>query len=590
MGVRLWAAIALWVLCVAFSWADGFIINRFDTAVKLNSNGSMRVEESIQVTFLAPRRGIFRVIPVDYDTGRGFLRRVQLSSFHVDDGTGNKTRVKISRQGNNVNIRIGDPDITLPEGTQRTYRIRYTALGMMNWFDASSDWEPNAELYWNATGNEWDVAIEQSSVSVTFPQIKADDPIRARVFAGAYGSSESNQILGIGQKENGDTATTVSLTSNTLEVQRIQPLYPGEGLTFVLTLPASSIAKPSFWQQMQLFLIPNLGFGLPLLALLFMPLAWWRYGRDPKSGPMVVSYEPPEGMSGPLIGTFYDQRIDRSDLAALFVSLAVKGKIQIIEDLGGHSNIKVIKESDESGLDSAELKLYQLLKLERGLITRNDLRECVAPHLSNIQHALFQDLIDRGYYQHHPTWIKAGWTLGGMAVLGALGFVIFAMNPLNSPLHLIIGGGLAALITFGFAQYMPKRTVKGARVLGRVAGFRDFILRAKEKELEWMAKKEPSAALFEEYLPHAMAFGLVKQWTRAFEGVLVEPPDWYVGYAGRPFYFHTFGDSLSDFGNEVGHAAVTPPRSDGASGGGSGWSGGGGFSGGGFGGGGGGSW
>jgi uncharacterized membrane protein len=96
-------------------------------------------------------------------------------------------------------------------------------------------------------------------------------------------------------------------------------------------------------------------------------------------------------------------------------------------------------------------------------------------------------------------------------------------------------------------------------------------------------------ALFEELLPHAVAFGLTAQWAQAFQGVLHEMPTWYVSPYNTGFNPIYFSHDLNSINTNLASAAFTPPRSSGASGGGSGFSGGG-FSGGGFGGGGGGSW
>jgi uncharacterized membrane protein YgcG len=108
-----------------------------------------------------------------------------------------------------------------------------------------------------------------------------------------------------------------------------------------------------------------------------------------------------------------------------------------------------------------------------------------------------------------------------------------------------------------------------------------------------MSKKQPDQALFEAYLPHAIAFGLTREWADAFAGVLHAMPNWYVTPYGGGFDPRWFAYDLMNTSRALGTSASTPPRtssSSGSWGGGSGFSSGGGFSGGGFGGGGGGSW
>jgi hypothetical protein len=86
-----------------------------------------------------------------------------------------------------------------------------------------------------------------------------------------------------------------------------------------------------------------------------------------------------------------------------------------------------------------------------------------------------------------------------------------------------------------------------------------------------------------------MIFGYAKQWSKKFDGLLLEPPKWYVtpvGYYGNGFMPSEFGSSFESSIHDMQSVFTSTPSS---SGGGSSF-GGGGSSGGGFGGGGGGSW
>jgi uncharacterized membrane protein len=91
-------------------------------------------------------------------------------------------------------------------------------------------------------------------------------------------------------------------------------------------------------------------------------------------------------------------------------------------------------------------------------------------------------------------------------------------------------------------------------------------------------------ATFEKFLPFAMALGVEKKWAGAFQGIFTQPPSWYQGPVGGPFYAMGFMNSLNQMSARAGQVMSSAPRS---SSGGSGF-GGGGSSGGGFGGGGGG--
>jgi len=82
-----------------------------------------------------------------------------------------------------------------------------------------------------------------------------------------------------------------------------------------------------------------------------------------------------------------------------------------------------------------------------------------------------------------------------------------------------------------------------------------------------------------------MALGVEKNWSRAFQGILTQPPQWYRGSSyGPSFYPMMFTNDMSAMSSRASSVMSSAPRSSG----GSGFSGGGGSSGGGFGGGGGG--
>jgi uncharacterized membrane protein len=93
--------------------------------------------------------------------------------------------------------------------------------------------------------------------------------------------------------------------------------------------------------------------------------------------------------------------------------------------------------------------------------------------------------------------------------------------------------------------------------------------------------------MFEKFLPYAMALGVEKNWSKAFQGIYTQPPQWYQGGSyGPSFYPYMFVNNLNAMSVQAGSVMTSAPRSSGGSGFGDG-GGGGGFSGGGFGGGGG---
>ena len=118
----------LFILVFSFSCAiaaaHGFTIDKFDVKIDLKRDGSARFEERISVTFSEEKRGIFRDIPISYfNEKKRITRALDIWGVGVTDGAGTELETSISRQGDNLNIRIGSEDIWLPAGTQITYVI-----------------------------------------------------------------------------------------------------------------------------------------------------------------------------------------------------------------------------------------------------------------------------------------------------------------------------------------------------------------------------------------------------------------------------------------------------------------------------------
>jgi uncharacterized membrane protein YgcG len=576
----------------ALACAQAFVVKNFDANISLREDGVVDVIEKIDVHFNEERHGIFRFIPTSLPNANGSTRAVFVSSISTGDDPS-----KISSEGPNLKIRLGDPDKTFDAGTDHTYEIRYSVKNAINWFDEADSWKPYAELYWNVTGEQWETYIEHATVLVSFPPVTRDSDVRAKAFVGAYGSTEAITAASAGPGvRDPSLGMQMSLTKNSLQVERSGALQTGEGLTVVLDVPYAAINQPSTGEKIWMFLTPNMGFALPLFALLLGWIGFVKFGKDPAAGPMVVQFDPPDDMSGPEAGAMLDERVDQRDLVAGVVSLAVKGYLLIETTETGTvfkhtgATLRLTGKTPGPDLGSFELKLLTVLSGGGPVITETDMREVVAPNVSDLRSTLYQCLVDRGYYLSSPETARIAFGVVGVILVALLGLLFMAISPLHNSLPSIVGGVISLPIVFLFAYLAPRRTPQGAKTWALLRGFEEFMRRAREPELEWLARVQPDQALFEKYLPHAIAFGLTQQWSKAFQDIALQTPSWYVSPYGGPFNPIYFGNDLFGVSNAMSSAAFTPPRSSGASGGSSGFSSGGGFSGGGFGGGGGGSW
>ncbi len=572
-------------------------IDAYNVEISLNKNSSIDVTETIRVTFNESRRGIFRSIPYVLPGRAGLTRSVTLDSISVGDGTGYEAKTKITTENGYVKIRIGDANVWMSPGTEKTYTIKYRIIGAINWFEATNDWKEAAELYWNILGDEWDTTIANFTFTVQFPEVKSDSDVRAKLFSGAYGSRLNTSLLKTGAVDaNNETGCWLKLGRNRFDGGSNKIINPYEGISIVLDVPASLIDKLGFWESLGIFLKGNLGFLLIPFTFLSMVFFWLRFGRDPDTGPTAVQYDPPDNLSGPEAGALIDETVDQKDIAAGIISLAVKGKliIEFGEEVGmifkrRPVQLKPLDTPENEPLTAFESKLFGKIRSAGDLVTETELKTHVAPHISELRESLYDSLVTRRYYKQNPNSVRWTWMILGVLVVAFLAFLSTKISPIPSPTAAIIGGVVSGIIVLLFGWQMPKRTFAGARALREVRSFEEFIRRARGDELDWMSKKHPDQALFEKYLPHAVAFGLTAEWSEAFKNIALENPSWYHDPYGARFNYLYFSRDFDNMTNSVASAASVPPRSSGGSGGSSGF-GGGGFSGGGFGGGGGGSW
>jgi hypothetical protein len=550
------------------------VVERFDGAVDVRRTGEILVEETIRVRFTGSWNGIYRTIPVQYQTPQGFGYQLRLEVRDVVDGSGEPLRVEQSRERHYLKLKIWVPDA---RDATRTVRLRYRVPNGLKFF------EEHDELYWNVTGDEWDVPIQSATATILLPE--GVTGMRAAAFTGGYGSTE--QAAEIEEVQGGFVFRTE------------RPLNFGEGLTIAVGWDPGVVERPSAMDRVAGFLRANGLFLIPILAWGLMLWLWHTRGRDPASRAIVPRYEPPAGLTPAEVGTLVDGRVDSRDIASTVVDLAVRGFLRIEERekkgfLGFGGGVGYVFHSTRPPAEWSELQSHEQAVLrgifDGGSIPIRDLEDLEQEfyrELPGIKDGIFNRMKGAGYYRYRPSTvvgIYAGAGVGAIALFLAIGIPLSART-FVAPLTFISAGILTALAFFLVGPFMPARTVVGARVREEILGFQEFLERVEEDRFRRMIT---SPDLFERFLPHAMALGVEKRWARAFEGILTEPPEWYVGHHHPMGVFHTthFMSNLSHMTTATSSAMASQPRSSGGSGFGGG--GGGGFSGGGFGGGGGG--
>ena len=527
------------------------VIQSLEATVDVSTDGSIVVDETIVPRFTGSWNGIFRTIPIEYRTPQGLNYTLRLTIESVTDEEGASLRYESSRERHYRKLKIWVPGAT---DATRTVKLRYRVGNGLRFFDEHD------ELYWNVTGDEWEVPIESASADVRLPD--GVSGVRATAFRGAYGSTEQ---------------TDVAVQQAGVHVQTNRGLGMREGLTIVVGWNPGVVHRPTTVEKTTAVVSSNLPLVIPPLVFLAMFRLWRRRGRDPELAPITTQYEPPAQMTPAELGTLIDGKPDMRDITATIVDLAVRGYLHIAETqderfFGLFTNKDYTFTLSKDRGEWAALKAHErdlltaMFSSSLTTVTLSDLKNKFYKNLPGLRDELYRRLVSDGFYTGRPDHVRVLYIVAGVIVGAVIGFassailIYFGMQPVAG----IVAGILAGLTICLFGWFMPSRTTRGTRELEKVLGFREFLSRVESDRLDRLVK---TPAMFEKFLPFAMALGVEENWAKAFEGIYTEPPRWYSGPGGMTTFHPTsFTRNLGVMSTAAASTMASAPRSSGGSG------------------------
>jgi uncharacterized membrane protein len=543
-----------------------YSIEGFDAQIRVNRDASIDVTETITARFVGSYNGLYRTIPIKYRNAQGLNWTLGVSLQSARDDAGRNLRTETSREGANIKFKVWIPGAM---NATRTLVLRYHATNGLRFFDEHD------ELYWNVTGDQWEVPIRAATAEITLPP--GATGLRAIAFNGMYGATARD--------------ARVTIDGNVVRIVMPHALDYHEDLTAVVGWDKGLVTAPTAADRAMETASSNWPLLFPIPVFLFAFWRWRRNGRDPRRRPIAVQYEPPANVSPAEAGTLLDNSADMRDITATLVDLAVRGYMRIEEQqnvklfglFGGGTSYTFHRLKTAEGLTPHERVVFDgIFGLHGDQVQLDELKDEFYKQLSPIRDAIFTQLTGSGFYQRRPDKVKQIW-IGcgiGAAVLIGVGGSFVAAAFLLTPVSFIIAAVVSGIILLIFAQIMPARTDAGSRALEHVLGFEEFLRRVETDNLKRIILGHPE--LFDKYLPYAMAFGVEKQFARAFEGIYTQAPQWYVGPSVMSFNVGHFSSSMSHLSTVAATTMSSSPRSSSGSGfGGGGSSGGGGGGGGG---------
>src|SRR5690606_7100292 len=287
------------LLGIAELAAQDFSVMNYKVDIVIHKEGYFDVVENYDLNFDVPKHGIYRTIQTKYElldsTGGTITRKIRINKVDVPDRKFDVPFDFVQKLQEQVDIRIGDEDITLlgPQHYQISYRVH----------DAFLFEDSQIRFYWNIKPEGWSANFHQISFTVHVPEDVYLGKENSFVYSGDAGTTTQSTDIQT-YFANGEFSGTSKLGSIS---------YPGQSVTVLIDLPLGAVqeAKPfwPFWTNYGwVFLI-----GVLLTAFFWI---WWNFGKDERVI-ATSTYYPPDQIDPAMVGFLINDRDDNSDLISL---------------------------------------------------------------------------------------------------------------------------------------------------------------------------------------------------------------------------------------------------------------------------------
>ncbi len=612
-------------------------ISSYHSVVDVAKSGELTVTETITARSEGNRikRGIFRDFPLYALDKNGSRTKVGFKVLSVErDGAPEDWRTESIDGG--IRIYTGNADRFLQTG-DHVFQITYTTDRQIRYFDTYD------ELTWNVTGNGWQFPMRDISATVSLPENVT--PTDTAVFTGKLGATGKDARI---MTEGNEVFFASTRPFYQGEGMTIAVKLPKGAID----APSAAQAR-SWWLQDHLGSVLGVsGFILILFYYyrawsavgrdpakgIIVP----RWDAPEGLSPALVNYVDNHGFSDNGWTAF----------SAASLNLAVKGYV-VLEDLKNSLIIRRTKKPIEGKLQAGEASLINTVDQPGTAFEINKENGSRVVSLGNAFRKAIESEHSGKYYHANAGFITLGFVLSiivifgvvvfgnfepealvAMFVIGILSFVgtifalvfgksltrggsllkrmgmiivlalvgsmlisgiggaisVFSLEALEA-LHLPAIMSVAGIIATNlvFLMLMGAPTPLGRKLMDGIEGLRLYLTVAEKDRMNMQGAPQMSPQHFETLLPYAVALGVEKPWSEAFETWLANAqvgeysPGWYSGN------YSNFGTRIGGFSSTMAStiaSTIPAPVSSSSSS----FSGGGGSSGSGGGGGGGGGW
>lgn len=511
-------------------------VTSFDSQVRVERDGLLRVSETWKLSNVS---GTFTRFIVTRDHLPDDVDHVQeIGDLNVKAG-GQDKQTDVKTDGDVTSVAIADVSGTTQ--LDFTYTVKGAVAKTLNGTEVR---------FAPLTGIN--LPVTQANILFSTPEVS-----HVSCFAGAIDSNTPCTLAQIGE------------TSGPTFQQ--QSLPPGNTVRMVIGFPEGEIAANSIVEYRKTFkrafstdtaqLLTAL--AILLLGVIALLVLYRLRGRDRVDPRRVVpaslfslgtdtriDFSPPSDLRPGEVGTLIDERIDPVDVTATIIDLAVRGHITIIE-LEHQTEyarpdweLRRVSNAPSEELQRYENVLIRAIFGDSDSVLVSELGRQVRANLAQVQDALYDGVVKRGWFNERPDRTRSLWATIGI-ITTVLGIALTVVLALLSTWGLV---GLAVtLVGIGLivvGRYMPAKAPAAGRVLGQVAAIRGELLEMDVSELP----VDQHAELCSRALPYAVVLGGSERWIDALVATDSTPDEedegftWYRGPRG--WHLQYLPDSL----------------------------------------------
>jgi uncharacterized membrane protein len=576
MGALFWvlavlmpALVALGLPQTASAQTKVYHMERYDSNITVNSDGSLDIQETLVYAFTS---GSFRRGLRTWDTDKlegmsgfsvtevrnGLPVAYRETGFDPDDSTsGRQGTYGVEETGSEVRLRW----IYGPTSNQtRTFVISYHVDGAIRVYDDRD------ELDWYAVPPEWGAPIYSSRVESTFPE--GSDTSNWKVAAQPSDAE-------IGRSGNVITWTasgTISDGGFEVGAQIPKGVLAAQKPSWQLQQDAIEKQQEEENRRQQEYdrnVRPLVDFGLLILGalllvggILWSVMTWYQTGRDkPVALPADYLADPPSDLPPGLVGTLLDESADIRDVIATVVDMAKKGNLTIAEsDPGGFlqgKDFEYRKTGNQVSYRFEEMVLDAMFKTSDS-VRLSELKNKFYTSLPDIYSEMYKTLVALKYFPESPKTVRTRNSGIGCAIIAlglAAAFLWFTFGAMYSWMIIVpaIGLGATGLVRMFMAGAMPRKTDMGSEQAERWRAFKRYL-----QQIQTYTNVQEAADRFQKYLPYAVAMGVDREFINQFNSVPTAMPTWYAPYGYYP-YPYVVGGPGPGTANAGGPGTPTTP-------------------------------